>query len=278
MKITNKLNLPEELVKAVKSYEPSGNYSASMLTKTPRMVWLQRRHFDETEEDVTDRIWSLFGSAVHGIINASEQKNSISEEYMKSTLDNGAVISGMADLYKDKKITDWKVVSVWSIIYLDETKLFDYESQLNTYAYLFSKYGFPVESLEIVMILRDWQKSKALYDNSYPQNQVHILPIRLWDTHETEAYLLERTSLFEQYKNTPDNDLPECSPADRWAKPSKWALMKEGRKTAIKLYDEKPDIILEDKQYLEERKADQWKRCEYCSASAFCNQYKERIE
>ena len=31
--------------------------------------------------------------------------------------------------------------------------------------------------------------------------------------------------------------VPYCSLSYRWATPSKWALMKDGRKSAIKLYD-----------------------------------------
>lgn len=275
MKITNKLNLPEELVKAVSIYEPSGNYSASMLTKNPRMVWLGRRHFSEIEEDVTDRIWSLFGSAVHGILSQREDANSLNEEYLKYTFEDGTVISGMADVYNNKKISDWKVVSAWSIIYMDKQKMFDYESQLNTYSFLFNRAGFDVDSLEIVMILRDWQKSKALYDPNYPQNKVVVIPIKLWEDKETEAYIKERIDLFEEYKNTPDDELPECSLSDRWAKPSKWALMKDGNKRAVKLYDEKPNIDIPEKHYWEERKGEEWKRCEYCSAISFCNQYQD---
>jgi hypothetical protein len=275
MKITNKLNLPEEIVNAVDVYQPSGNYSASMLNKSPRMVWLGRRHFAEMEEDVTDRIWSLFGTAVHKILSHNEAAESISEEYMKYEFGDGSVISGMADVYSKGKISDWKVKSVWSVIYMNEDDLKEFESQLNVYAFLFRKYGFEVSALEIVMILRDWQRSKAKYDSNYPQTQVHVLPVELWDENKAEAYIIQRISAFQQYKNTPDNELPECEAKDRWAKPGKWALMKNGRKTAVKLYDEKPEGELKPDHYWQERPGDQWVRCEYCNAKPFCNQWAE---
>lgn len=276
MKITNKLNLPVELVNAVETREPSSNYSGSMLTKSPRMVWLGRRHYAEIEEDVTDRIWSLFGTAVHSVLSKNESSQSLNEEYLKHEFEDGTVISGMADVFQNGKISDWKVRSVWSVVYFDDNSRFELESQLNTYAFLFRKAGFIVTALETIFILRDWQKSKAIYDANYPQAQVAIIPLSLWPEEKTEEYIRERISLFEKYKDVIDNDLPECTPEERWAKPGKWALMKKGRKSAIKLYDEKHAGELEQDQYWEERPGEMFKRCEYCSASAFCNQYQER--
>jgi len=277
MNITNKLNLPEEIVNAVKSNSGNRkNYSASMLIQTPRMIWLRRRHFSEISEDVTDRIWALFGTAVHTVLSQNENAKSITEEYLKHEFEDGTVISGMADIYNDGKISDWKVKSVWNVIYFDDNLKFELESQLNCYAFLFRKSGFKVKELEAIFILRDWQKSKALYDKSYPQSQVVILPIKLWDKEETERHIKFRINNFEKYKNIPDDELPECSLVDRWAKPGKWALMKKGRKRAIKLYDKKPDFELEKDFYFEERKGELFKRCEYCSASSFCNQYLNR--
>ena len=280
MTITNKLNLPQALVDAVTTREPSGNYSASMLTNSPRMVWLKRRHHDEMTEDVSDRIWALFGTAVHSIIEQGNPENALTEEYLRHELDDGSVLSGKPDLYLDGKISDWKTVSVWSLIFLDADKLHEYEVQLNTYAFLFRQYGFEVNELEIVMLMRDWQASKAKFDQSYPQSQVAKIPIKLWPAGEAEAFIHDRIKLFESYKDVSDNDLPHCTDQERWVKPPKWALMKKGAKRAVKLYDEKPDGELEPGYYFEERPGEQWKRCEYCAACPFCNQYQEanRVE
>jgi hypothetical protein len=277
MQITNKLNLPEEIVNAVSSREPGNSYSASMLTQTPRMVWLRRRHFSEISEDVADRIWALFGTAVHYIFHKNQDKKSLAEEFLEYEFENGIKITGMPDLYKNGKISDWKIKSVWSYVFFDDNTKFELESQLNCYAFLFDKYGFEVKELEAIFILRDWQKSKALYDKKYPQSQVVIIPVRLWDKEEIERHIKFRINNFEKY-NIPDNELPECSPAERWAKPGKWALMKKGKKRAIKLYDEKQNFELEPGFFWEERKGEQWKRCEYCSVSSFCNQYLEQKE
>jgi len=152
--------------------------------------------------------------------------------------------------------------------------MFDYESQLNTYAWLFRKNGFEVDELEVVFIIRDWDKRKSWKDPNYPQTEVVKIPIKLWSNAMTEGHVRGCIANFETYKEIPDNELPECTPADRWSKPSKWALMKVGGKRATKLYDELPENMqLEQGFYWEERKDELWKRCDYCSGKLFCNQW-----
>jgi len=58
--------------------------------------------------------------------------------------------------------------------------------------------------------------------------------------------------------------------------------MKEGRKSAVKLYDTEAEALnasaSDSKLYVQERPGEQWKRCEYCNGRDFCNQYKEGLE
>ena len=85
------------------------------------------------------------------------------------------------------------------------------------------------------------------------------------------------------YYEKPDDEIPECTPEERWATAPKWAVMKEGRKTAVKLFDTDADAInfiedLEkekDKHYVEERKGQDRKCDDYCPCAAFCNYYKQ---
>lgn len=282
--LTNNHNLPKTFVKALeRDYHKGADYSASQLTKPARMVHLEKRHKGEVVEDVTDRIWSLFGSAVHAVLENGETHNQLVEQYLSEQI-VGKTVSGMSDLYEDGIIYDYKVTSVWSYIYMAD-KVKEWESQLNTYAWLFHKAGFLVEGLKIVMILRDWQASKAKYDPQYPDCQVQVIDVKLWDIDVSEIYIASRVDYYEEYIDCLDDQLPECSEADRWAKPGKWALMKKDRKSAIKLFDSHDDaeeamIDRENTQsgnfYIEERKGELWKRCEYCSVSAFCNQYHGR--
>ncbi len=283
MKITNKYNLPEIFVNAVRNdSHVSLNYSASQMRKSARMVWLEKRHYDELEEDAIDCVWRLFGTGCHAILEKGEDEHAITEGYFKHFFGDIGV-SCFIDVYRKKKIQDWKVTSAWSYVFLDDEKMKDFESQLNVDAYLATVSGFDVEELEIVMILRDWKKNELLRSKGgYPPRNVITIPIKLWTLEQQEKYIRDRIAYYESFKDVQDNELPFCTPVERWAKPSKWAVMKEGRKTAIKVCDTKEiavqyisDTGLDAKHYLEERPEEQWKRCEYCAASVVCNQYQD---
>lgn len=77
MKITNKHNLPEGIVKAVTndSYDKgNAHYSISQLIMPPQMLRLMQLHWNELTTDVADEIWKLFGSSVHYILDKSNQQ------------------------------------------------------------------------------------------------------------------------------------------------------------------------------------------------------------
>ena len=48
-------------------FEPN-EYRVTQLLKGIRETILERRHYHEIEQDVSDMIWLLFGTAVHSII------------------------------------------------------------------------------------------------------------------------------------------------------------------------------------------------------------------
>src|SRR6202142_1696526 len=76
MKYTNKQNLPQPIVKAVTndSYNSGDcDISVTSLLKPPQMLALERLHKDDLEEDVSDRIWSLLGQVIHGILERAEE-------------------------------------------------------------------------------------------------------------------------------------------------------------------------------------------------------------
>jgi len=279
MIITNRQNLPKTLVNAITRHEHKSNadVSVSQLLKSPREFWLNKRHEAEIEVDASTQIWSLFGTVTHGIIELGESENALVEEYFPCIKIGKYTISGTLDLYEDGYVHDWKTSSVWTLIFLDDAKKAEYISQLNSYAAFLRLKGFEVKGCKIHLLMRDWQKSKATFDANYPSSQVQTINFPLFTQEQTLAYIEKRLDYLMSFKDVPDDELPKCSSSYRWAKPSKWALMKTGRKSAVKLYntkDEAESQVTDDKYYVEERKADEWKRCEYCSAWKFCNQTK----
>ena len=81
MKITNKLSLPYGLVKAV-SPEPHnkpGEISATTLIQGTKQVILTQCYWDKLEDDVSERIWAVFGTAVHALLENEGEEDY--EEY-----------------------------------------------------------------------------------------------------------------------------------------------------------------------------------------------------
>ena len=283
MNITNNNNLPEPIVNAIKNHNHiGGDYSASMLYQSPRMVQLKKRNKNKITKDASEMVWALFGTALHNIVEKGAGKNDMSEQYLSTEI-LGKSLTGTADLLTENNdgtytITDYKTLSVWSIIYMSSVE--EWEKQLNTYAFLFTKAGFNISKIQIVGLMRDWQKSKAITEN-YPKSQIQVIDVKLWNEIDQETYIIERISLFESHNETDSNNLPYCTKKELWQDSDKFAIMKEGRKSAVRLLDSQEkaeqfiiDNELNDKHYINVRIAKP-KRCDYCDGKDFCNQYKD---
>ena len=285
MKITNNLNLPKPFVSAVEreySYTDK-RYSVTQILKGSKEAILTRRHDAEITQDVADMIWLIFGTAVHKVLeDSTEGSDEFKEEKIVIDMPNGYTLSGIFDLYSasQKKVTDYKTGTVWKVIYGDWE---DYRRQMLAYAYMLNKLGFECECGENVMVLKDWSATKAKTDPSYPPHPVHVqhFDFNKEDFAFIEKLLLAKFDEVERFEQLKDDEIPECSPEDRWATPTKYAVMKKGRKTAIKLHDSIAEAnkmvedLGHDQHYVEVRKGSDKKCCEYCNCCEFCNYWKE---
>jgi hypothetical protein len=279
--ITNKENLPKFLVQSIeywgKSHDSQADYSATELLDPPRIVALRRKFRDQIEEDASDRIWSLLGSATHKVVESAIEEDGgetlVSEHRMFAELD-GVTISGQADVYdrETKTIYDLKTASVWEII---NGVRIEREQQLNIYGWLGRQENWEVEHVAAVFILRDWSKTKALNEQNYPASQVVEYKIRMWTDERVEEFLRSRIQMHEQAKE----QLPFCTQEDKWTRPTKFAVMGNGRKSAFRLLDSMQDAqawMRSNKKgnTVVERPGEDV-RCEsYCSVQPFCSQYK----
>jgi hypothetical protein len=273
MKITNNYNLPQSLVNAVtfNNHKKGSGFSVTEILKPIRMIWLAKRHEDELEEDASGRIWALLGSAIHSILERNADKNSLQEQYLTHTID-GVELSGSPDLLDDKgMLSDYKITSVWSTVY--GSRMAEWTQQINCYSWLYGKAGFPVKKAEVIAIYRDWSRGRA-YDPKYPQSNVERVEIELWSPEQQEEFVRSKLRGITVHKDTPDAELPECSTEDKWEKPTVWALMKKGRKSAVRLYSTKPEAeaaLSEGKgNEIIERKGECTRCQEYCNVRAFC--------
>ena len=281
--LTNNGNMPPAIVGAIiqqrSEYSNGGSdLSASGVTDPPRIYWLKKRHRDEVVEDVSDLIWSMLGTAVHNILEASGKhggEHIVEERFATDIL--GWKFSGQLDHYNvdNNTLSDYKITSVYSVKG-DHKK--EWEAQLNCLRYLLHLNGVVADRLQIVAILRDWSKQKAKMDKEYPNTQVVEVDIPVWDLQDTDTYLKGKVAMLQSYQNTPDDELPLCSEEDRWAKPTMYAVMKQGAKRATKLHPNKEDAETHADEvggYVELREGESVRCDSYCSVSGFCNQHRK---
>lgn len=283
MKITNVNNLPQSLVNAtsVEEHNKPGCISATTLLKGVKQVVLEHRHWDELEDDVSNRCWSLFGTAVHKLLEESNP-NAFTEERFEFDV-GGKTVTGQVDLYdmEEKCITDYKTASVWKIVF----KSFDdWKRQGLIYAWLLKHEGLEVKRCRFLAMLRDWSAGEAKKKPEYPQSQIYeyTFDVTKADLQEIGMYITKKVEEIVNAEKLSDDDIPPCSAEERWAKPTTYAVMKEGRKTALKVCDTQEDA--EDYKnkagagcYVEVREGSS-PRCEnYCLCCKHCNFYKEHI-
>ena len=280
MRVTNNLHLPEAFVNAIsreKHNEP-GSYSATTLNKGVKEILLTDRHWDEITVDAADSVWAVWGSAVHALMESAKDDN-FHEERFKVRIENSWV-TGQVDSYDMEHATifDWKTASVWKVQFKDFS---DWKKQGLTYAWLMKQSGFDVSRCVFVALLKDHSKTKAKHDASYPQSPVftYQFDVTEADLAETEARIKDKIRQIEQAQEAADDELPPCTAEERWADNEKWAVMKNGRKTAIKLFDNSADADamageMGNSYYVEHRPAISRKCGEYCACKEFCNFYK----
>ena len=291
MKITNKFNVPETLVAlASRDYYTKGksDYSVTEIISPPRIQRLRRKHFEEMEQDVSDMLWMLLGTALHVVAERSEVSGHTNEERLSAGID-GIILSGAIDLQKDEAdgitITDYKFTSAWALMN-DKP---EWEQQQNIYKYLVERVKKkPVKGLKICALIRDWSRRDAQNKPDYPQSPIQIVDIPMWTFDRTEAFIKERVEMHRDSKVSADwgEELPLCSDEDRWVRPTTYAVKKDGRKTAIRVFDtqDEADALLKempekDKGFIEIRKGEAV-RCtgNFCGVSQWCNQYQSTLK
>ena len=80
-----------------------------------------------------------------------------------------------------------------------------------------------------------------------------------------------------------DDDLPACTPEERWHKEDTYAVMKEGRKSAVRVFKTHGDAqayidskMLDNKHSIVKREGTD-NRCEnYCNVNKWCPYYKSK--
>jgi hypothetical protein len=287
MKLTNKHGIPDTFLNVLKrpTYSKGrAHLSATQLLNSPKIVALTKKFEDELEQDVSDMVWSLFGTAIHGVLEHGKDDNHIVEERLHATID-GWRISGAIDLQiitgpETVSVRDYKTTSSWAVM----NEKIEWEQQLNIYAWLVeSVKGKIVDSVGIVAIIRDWSRREAAKNPDYPQAPVKEIPITLWPYQKREDFISERISKHSEceFHMETDEELPPCTPEEMWEKPTTWALKKKGGVRAIKVYEtqEEAEAALDPKVHEIEVRLGSRTRCEsFCPVNTYCQQWRDYQE
>jgi hypothetical protein len=284
MLLTNKFQIPESFMNfADRDAYDSGDadLSVTSLIDSSRVRKLKNENEKLIEEDISQRIMSILGTAVHNILEVGCPDGATAEKRFFYETKSGKVITGQVDLIEENEsghtISDYKVVRGTAVSMNPNGKP-EWVNQLNCYAWLAGKHGFNVTKLQIVAVVRDWSNAAAMRSSDYPQSPVVCIPIKLNSAEETESYIDKKIE--DHFAE----GLRECTPEERWKGSDIHAVYEYAKSGGLKsrakrLFDSSFDAQaymldnnINGEVVLRESKPT---RCEgdYCSVSKWCDQY-----
>lgn len=283
MKTTNNMGMPQAFVNFVSNvrHNPQGTLSATTLLKGNKEIVLYDRHFDELTQDAADLVWATFGTAVHSIMEKQED-DAFKEEAFQSVIGDW-IVAGRVDRYdmEHEILEDWKTASVWKVIYGDFS---EWKAQGLTYAWLMKQSGLNVKRCRFIALLKDHSKTEAKRKPDYPQKPVYIYEFDVTeaDLEATEARIKAKIASVTEAYRLGDDEIEPCTEEERWATATKYAVMKEGRKSALKVCDSMSDAQTYMRDMggtrIDIRPGESKKCADYCPCAEFCNFYHECVE
>jgi hypothetical protein len=283
--------------------------SATSIMKPTRMVALERYYSGSDKEiNISGLIPSVFGTALHSLLEVSLNDGNkevwkdfgVDPKELEILQENRVIkqvpgtkwkVSGKYDLLYRYKGSQWrlgdlKTQSVWGVMLSGSEKTEEYIKQLSIYRWLNQDKDID-DIAEIFYWFTDWSKQKARSDSQYPQQRVNSKEIMLWSIRDTETYIREQLRkldiALEEIDKFGDCSI-KCSDKELWRTEDKYKYYKPNKsgtinyKRATKVCD-----TLEDAQILMSENGGgdivkypgEIKRCNYCSVTEFCSQFKE---
>ena len=277
----NRYNLPDWLVESIQfvrdKYDSGdSDFSTTTLNKPPMIYVLEQQH--EVEQDAADLLPSYTGTMVHDGIEDSLKDNEryvVEERFYRTIYINESpiekkefLIGGQIDLFdrETQLLWDHKNSSIYKFLKGDHD---DYVKQHSVNKWIMEGNGYEVKGARVSGFPSDWKRSDARYDPNYPQIRFVPLEVELWDEITTMAYI--KQSILDKLYAMQGKIRP-CSAKERWQRPNKYALMKEGSARAIKLYDSKEEAVeaLKDGYYVEDRPGKAIRCEDWCDVRQWC--------
>lgn len=287
MQITNKYGLPSVLVNLLHRDDYSrgdANISVTSLIDSPRRFRLKEAFKSDITVDVVDQVWSLFGRAVHAVLEKGAGDEHISEERITVEID-GWRLSGAIDLQTivpgGRRISDYKVTSSYGVM----SNKSSWEMQLNLYRWLVETFhGITVTDLEIIAIVRDWNRNLVGTKDGYPEAPIVSAPIPMWTMKQAEDFVHLRLAQHKEALNKFQwgDELPDCTAEDQWLKDGQWAVYQEGRKRASRVFGTQEEAeahaaTLKDASVVH-RPGEPTRCASFCEVAEHCTQYQHYLK
>jgi hypothetical protein len=159
----------------------------------------------------------------------------------------------------------------------------EWNIQLNIYKWLVETVKKQkVCGLKVCATSKDWS-ARMVTQEHYPQAPAIMIDIPMWDSVTTETYVRKRLDMHRFAKQAHEfgEELQPCTDEERWINETIYAVKREGRKTAIRVFktiEEATELAEKEKGYVEERKGEP-KRCtgDFCGVSKWCKQYQGEL-
>lgn len=287
MKITNKYNFPDMLVRAVeKEYiYRDKRYSITSLLEPERIIALKRRYSEQIEQDITDCIFMLLGTKTHfELENIGLKENEFVEEHLEYTFENGYTLSGIIDHYDDIYLDDYKTCKAYTLIFKSDYDKWKKQLQLGSYL-AYKKDGKWRKKGRIIALIKDWDRTKSQIQSNYPKYACQVIDFDLGTPEQVEKLAIELFNKVIKLEQMTNEELPVCTDDERFYKGTTWAIKKKGNKKALKLHSTKEEAEKHlqnlEKGFpniyeIEERLGEDLRCKYYCSCNAFCSYYKEK--
>jgi hypothetical protein len=133
--------------------------------------------------------------------------------------------------------------------------------------------------VKIIAFYKDHAKKHILDGMPSP---IHIIDLPLYSDDFVMELINELIGLHIPAQSLPDDEIPVCTPEERWSRPTTWAVMKQGRKTALRVHDteEQAHIHLLScgaDHRIEVRPGVDTRCVGYCNVQNWCNYYRDTI-
>jgi hypothetical protein len=281
--------------------------SATSLLDTTKQIILLQRLTGEGIEDVSDRIASSLGSAIHTALEqawtSNPEKIFESLGYHKDVINNirinphWDIPEGTIPVYVEqrasKQIAGWTVTGKFDIII--DGRLNDLKNR-QAYAYIFQSNAekdilqasiyrwlnqdkVTQEDFSILWLFTDWSKKEARQNRDYPQKRWMEQKYSLKPVEVIEEYIVNKLNSIDKLLDRPESELPDCTKEDLWMDDPVWKYYKDPTKTArsTKNFTSQSEAnmrLIKDGNVglVVEYKA-YAKRCGYCPCSTICEQY-----